>query len=156
MRLIIKFLFIFLFVSLSVEANFSGKVVKIIDGDTIDVLNQNKTSRIRLYGIDAPERGQPYGYKSKLFLTSLVANKNVFIVENSKDRYNRILGVIYLDNKNINEILVINGLAWAYRYKQKPIDIKIAELELKAKNNRVGLWADEDPIEPYIYRKKNK
>ncbi|WP_392559669.1 thermonuclease family protein [Orbus mooreae] len=138
----------------SIFADFSGNVIKVIDGDTVDVLTtQHKTIRVRLFGIDAPERGQPYVNKSRQFLASLIAGKNVLIKAQSQDIYHRTLGVIFYQNKNINAKMVANGYAWAYRFKNKATDESLVVLESIAKKNSLGLWSDSNPIAPWDFRK---
>lgn len=97
-----------------------GKVVKVADGDTITILTDSKEQvKIRLFGIDAPEKKQAFGQKSKDFLAELVAGKRVKIKEKGKDRYKRVLGVVFLGKSDINEQMVLNGCAWAYRKYSK-------------------------------------
>lgn len=95
-------------------AQLEGRVVKVSDGDTITVLDSSKTQhRIRLTGIDAPEKKQAFGEKSRLSLAALVAGKNVTVHWDNKDRYNRILGkVITPDGKDANLLQIKNGMAW--------------------------------------------
>ena len=126
----------------------SGQVVKISDGDTITILTQEKQQvKVRLYGIDAPEKKQPYGQKSKQFLSNLIAGRSVEIQEKGKDRYKRVLGIVYLDGQDINEQMVLNGYAWAYVKYSKIY----AKQELKARSQNLGLWRDK-PIPPWVFR----
>ena len=126
----------------------SGKVVSIHDGDTITILTQEKQQvKVRLYGIDAPEKKQPYGQKSKQFLSNLIAGRSVEIQEKGKDRYKRVLGIVYLDGQDINEQMVLNGYAWAYVKYSKIY----AKQELKARSQNLGLWRDK-PIPPWVFR----
>ncbi|EAU00311.1 thermonuclease family protein [Campylobacter curvus] len=128
----------------------SGKVVSIHDGDTITILTQEKQQvKVRLYGIDAPEKKQPYGQKSKQFLSNLIAGRSVEIQEKGKDRYKRVLGIVYLDEQDINERMVLNGYAWAYVKYSKIY----AGQELKARNQNLGLWRDKS-IPPWEWRKR--
>ncbi|EDO4575035.1 chromosome partitioning protein ParB, partial [Salmonella enterica subsp. enterica serovar Montevideo] len=115
----------------------------------------NKISRIRLEGIDAPEKSQPYGQRSRQMLTMLTANKWVNVKSHGSDRYGRILGEIYYPD-NINEKMITTGMAWAYRYHGKPTNEKYLTLENKARSNKSGLWADPDAIEPWKWRKNNR
>ena len=141
-RLFILLLPLFLFA-------LSGQVVKISDGDTITILTQEKQQvKVRLYGIDAPEKKQPYGQKSKQFLSNLIAGRSVEIQEKGKDRYKRVLGIVYLDGRDINEQMVLNGYAWAYVKYSKIY----AKQELKARSQNLGLWRDK-PIPPWEWRK---
>ena len=127
-----------------------GKVVGVTDGDTIKILTSERQQvKVRLYGIDAPEKKQPYGADAKRFLSDLVAGKNVRIEERGKDRYKRTLGIVYLKDNDINEILVLNGYAWAFTKYSKIYESQ----ERQARNKRLGLWQDKNPIKPEIWRK---
>lgn len=129
---------------------FEARVVKIIDGDTIKILTSERQQiKVRLYGIDAPEKKQPYGADAKRFLSDLVAGKNVRIEERGKDRYKRTLGIVYLKDNDINEILVLNGYAWAFTKYSKNYESQ----ERQARNKGLGLWRDKNPIKPEIWRK---
>ena len=140
-----------------VQADFNGKVVKVIDGDTVDILTLKKQKiRVRLLDIDAPESRQAYGNASRKYLASLIAGKNVFVQERSKDIYQRTLGTIYLAKININAKMVENGFAWAYRYKGIVNNNNMLKLESKAKQNKKGLWKDKHPIAPWEFRYRNK
>lgn len=128
----------------------SGQVIKISDGDTITILTQQREQvKVRLFGIDAPEKKQPYGQKSKQFLSNLIAGRSVKIQEKGKDRYRRVLGIIYLNGQDINEQMVLSGYAWAY-VKYSKIYVK---QELKARSQNLGLWRDK-PIPPWEWRKR--
>lgn len=149
-------LILLLLISCSVFADFSGQVVKVIDGDTVDILTaKNHKIRVRLFAIDAPERGQAYVNKSRQFLASLIAGKNVLVKENQKDVYNRTLGTIFYNDVNINAKMVENGYAWAYRFKNKATDESMIPLETAAKQARLGLWQDKNPVAPWDFRRKN-
>jgi len=148
---------LFLTVISQVHADFNGKVIKVIDGDTVDILTPKKQKiRVRLLDIDAPESQQAYGNASKKYLASLIAGKSVFIKENKKDIYQRTLGTIYLEQININAKMVENGFAWAYRYKGVVNNNNMLKLESKAKQNKKGLWKDKRPIAPWEFRYRNK
>lgn len=131
---------------------FSDKVISIHDGDTITVLNGKEQTKVRLFGIDAPELKQPYGKKSKQFLANLIAGEVVEVDENGKDRYKRTIGTIYLNGADINAQMVANGYAWAYRKFSK----KYTAQESKAKSQRLGLWRDKAPTPPREWRKGSK
>lgn len=131
------------------------KVVGVSDGDTLTCLDKKKQQhKVRLNEIDAPERKQAYGNKSRQFLSDLVANKSVVIKSTGKDRYQRVLGTIYYQNKNINLEMVKNGYAWAYReYMKNPIYL---EEQKKAQKAKRGLWADAHPVYPPDFRKQSR
>ena len=111
--------------------------------------NKRPQIKVRLYGIDAPEKKQPYGAAAKQYLADLVAGKTVQIEEHGKDRYKRVLGIAYLGGRDVNEILVLNGYAWAFTKYSKIYESQ----ERQARNKGLGLWCDKNPIKPEIWRK---
>ena len=130
-----------------------GKVVGVTDGDTIKILTPERQQvKVRLYGIDAPEKKQPYGTAAKRYLSDLIAGKTVQIEELGKDRYKRVLGIAYLDGKDVNEILVLNGYAWAFTKYSKIYESQ----EWQARSKGLGLWRDKNPIKPEIWRKNKQ
>lgn len=130
-----------------------GKVVGVTDGDTIKILTSEREQiKIRLYGIDAPEKKQPYGTAAKRYLADLIAGKTIQIEERGKDRYKRVLGIAYLGGRDVNEILVLNGYAWAFTKYSKIYESQ----EWQARSKRLGLWRDKNPIKPEIWRKVYK
>jgi micrococcal nuclease len=129
-----------------------GKVVKVVDGDTFDILNANTTTRIRLFGIDAPERGQAHNKRAKAFMDSLIAGKQIRVVVRDKDRYGRTVGDAYLsDGTYVNAEMVRAGYAWQFR--QYSTDPEIERLERAARSHRRGLWQDAQAIPPWEFRK---
>lgn len=139
------------------HADIRGHVVRILDGDTIEVLQaNNELTRVRLDGIDAPEKAQPFGQRSRQALTAMIAGKAVHIAGNNRDRYDRLLGTVWYDSTDINAVQVITGMAWAYRYRGKAMVPAYADLEETARKNRKGLWAEPAPAEPWRWRKMQK
>lgn len=141
------------------ENSFSTYNVRVIDGDTLEVIPPNqKSERIRLLGIDAPESNQAYGKESKATLKECVANNQVTIQWLERDQYDRIIGKVWANNTDCNLNQVHKGMAWHYKYyaKQQPVnDRKTYSLEESyAKSQRIGLWADPNPINPYNFRKR--
>ena len=134
---------------------YEGRVIKVIDGDTIWVKTNNKHIKIRLSYIDAPELKQTYGVRSKNFLTNLILDKNVQINANKKDRYNRHLGEVYIHNIDesvfVNAKMLKSGNAWIYIKHRDNSYLK--NLENHARIKKIGLWSEKTPIEPWIYRK---
>lgn len=132
------------------------KVVGISDGDSFTVLNSdNTTFRIRLHGVDCPEYKQPYSQVAKKFTSDLIFKKNIKIKDLGKDRYGRTLAIVYLpDNSILNEKLLSAGLAWHYKYFDK--NPYWSELEEAARKQKIGLWSQNNPIEPWNWRIKNK
>jgi endonuclease YncB( thermonuclease family) len=133
---------------------FAGKVVKVTDGDTIHVLLDKETHKIRLLHIDAPESKQAFGTKAKQALSEKIFGKEVKVVWKERDRYKRVLGDIYLGDRWINLEMVQDGLAW--HYKQYSKDAKMSAAEIEARDAKKGLWSDPNPIPPWEYRKKKK
>ncbi len=134
----------------------NGLIVRISDGDTVVLLDEDKTQhRVRLDGIDCPEKKQAYGNKATQFVRDKIGNKNVSVYYNKKDQYGRILGVVVTeDGENINELLLANGLAWHYKhYNKNPV---YANLEQEAKDKRLNIWSEKNPVEPYLFRKMQR
>jgi len=134
----------------------TGKVVRVADGDTVSVLdNNNAQHKIRLLGIDAPERNQPYGKKSRDALSAIVSGRTVGVVVQGKDSYGRSTGTVYLDERNINLAMVATGYAWWYRYYARN-DHLLEAAEGKARAAKLGLWAEPDPVPPWDWRRQQK
>ncbi|MXN88780.1 thermonuclease family protein [Pasteurella canis] len=132
------------------------KVVSISDGDTFNcLLKNNKQLRVRLWGIDAPERNQAFGQKAKQFLGKLIHKKQVKLAVTGYDQYQRTLAEVYtLQGKNINVAIVKAGMAWVYKkYNAMPIYL---QAQHKAKQQNLGLWQDPHPIEPEKWRKQKR
>lgn len=156
MILTISPVLISLFLSTATFADFSGPVVSILDGDTIEVLHNNRAERIRLNGIDCPEKGQAYGKKAKQAASALVFGKEVTLQTHGKDKYGRTVADVLLpDGTNVNQMLVKDGWCWWYR-KYAPGNVILEELERRARGSGLGLWADPHPVPPWIYRKARR
>lgn len=155
MRLIAAPLLLLLITASLPADEIRGKVVSIADGDTITVLDSEKVQhKIRLEGIDAPERGQAFGTKSREKLSELVGEKEVVVTWEKKDRYGRILGDVYLGDRLINLEMVQEGLVW--HYKQYSKSKELAEAEEEARRAKKGLWGDKSPEPPWEFRKKGR
>ncbi len=142
-------------ICLSFAAPIKGKVIAIKDGDTIEVLYQGKPLRVRLQGIDCPERNQDFGQKAKQFASDFCFNRQVEIVVFGKDRYGRTLGeVLLMDGRSLNQELVKAGLAWHYKAYSK--DKVLADMEILARHEAVGLWVQPNPIAPWDFRKARR
>lgn len=131
----------------------SGKVVSIQDGDTITVLMSNKTYRIRLDGIDCPEKKQAFGNVAKQFTSVQVFGRQVKVKWYEKDRYDRYLGTVFTpEGKNLNQELLKAGLAWHYKKYNK--SVHLASLEDIARQQNRGLWSDKQAIPPWEFRRR--
>jgi len=146
------------------EFDITGRVVRVSDGDTVSVLDRNKKQhKIRLFGIDTPEREQAFGLAAKKALTELVANQQVGVVQITRDEYDRVVGTLYLDttnnntkdNTNINQTMVAMGYAWWYRY-YAPHERHLEAAEKSARSERLGLWSDPNPEPPWDWRRARR
>ncbi|MBT5469940.1 MAG: nuclease [Nitrospina sp.] len=173
MQYLIIFLFSLILYSPALADTLQGKVVKIADGDTVTIVDDSgKKHRIRLAGIDAPEKDQPYGDISTQGLNKLVSGRIVTIEYEKWDRYKRIIGKVLVDPpgevfcmaldcvKKIDAGLeqIKTGLAWHYKYyqmEQSEEDRRLySEDELEARTKQLGLWKDEEPMAPWVWRRR--
>lgn len=149
-----------------------GRVVGVSDGDTITVLDaDHQQHKIRLSGIDAPEKAQAFGQRSKEHLSHLVFNRDVAVEWRKKDRYGRTVGKVLVAAPACREAScpkvldacheqVLAGMAWWYRQyanEQEPSDAhRYEQSELEARTRRIGLWTDPQPTPPWEWRKERK
>ncbi len=143
--------------TLAQAESLTGRVVAIADGDTITVLDSsNQQHKIRLTGIDAPEKKQAFGQLSKQHLSDLVFNKVVAIEWVKLDRYKRVLGKVLVGGQDVNLEQIEAGLAWHYKKyerEQSPLDRRVyADTEATARDKRTGLWSDSSPVPPWDFR----
>ena len=145
-----------------------GRVVAVTDGDTIKVLDANNVShKIRLSGIDAPEKSQPFGGASRKHLESMVAGKQVLVRSVKHDRYGRVLGNVWVQPRDclrcgktlyVNHAQLLAGMAWWYRYyadDQSEEDRgRFESAEREAIARKWGLWVDPDPVPPWVWRRR--
>lgn len=156
-----------LLLALPAYSDFTGKVVKIADGDTITVLHDGEQMKIRLSGIDAPEKAQPFGNAAKQNMTDMVFGKEVHVEDRKKDRYGRTIGRVWVAVDGCEEVdcpmtldvslaLLTQGLAWHYKtyQKEQPAEERgqYAFAEEEARGKQVGLWNDADPVPPWEWR----
>lgn len=132
-----------------------GKVIKIIDGDTITILDSsNKQHKIRLYGIDTPEKKQAYGKAAKKHTSRLSYRKKAVVTIYDTDRFKRPVGVVKVGSVNVNESLIRAGYAWQYRkYCKAKFCKSWLQFEERAKASNLGLWRNNDPVPPWEWRK---
>lgn len=136
-------------------SGLSGKVVGIADGDTFTLLLPDQTTKkIRLHGVDAPERRQPFGTVARQRLSELIFSKQVSVEEKDVDRYGRIVGIAFVDGRSVNEEMLRSGLVWHYtRYDNNP---EWAQLQAEARRARKGLWQDKSPVAPWEWRQQQR
>lgn len=132
---------------------FYAKVIAVLDGDTIKVLQDNKEVKIRLAEIDSPEKSQAFGMDAKKYTSNLIFGKVVKIEYDKLDQYKRIIGKVYLNDTYINAEIVKGGYAW--HYKQYSNNTQLAEYEAKARLQKIGLWVENNPLAPWEFRKLN-
>jgi len=129
-----------------------GKVISIIDGDTFDLLTkENETIRIRVYGIDAPEKGMPYYNVSKKYLSNLIFSKTIEVQISKIDRHDRFVAKSFLENgTDISLAMIQNGMAWHYAEYSSEKDY--ADAQIEARGFELGIWKDKNVIEPWEVR----
>jgi len=135
-----------------------GKVVAVADGDTVTVLDpSNKQHRIRLLGIDAPERSQDFGTNARRHLSDLVFGKQVAVRYDKTDQYGRTLGKVMLGDRDINREMLRAGLAWHYKYYERDQPARDRDVysfeEARARKLRLGLWSQTSPTPPWDFRR---
>ncbi|MFM6991602.1 MAG: thermonuclease family protein [Rhodoferax sp.] len=138
---------------------FPGLVVGVSDGDTIKILDDSQQQHtIRLMGIDAPEKTQAFGQKSKQSLSGMLYGQRVLVEWSKRDKYGRIVGKV-ITSEGIDVCLeqVARGMAWHYKKyaaEQSAADnIRYGDAEIVARTSKVGLWHDDMPMSPWIWRR---
>jgi len=149
-----KYLVFILLLPLPLYSQLVGKVVSIADGDTFTMVVNNEQIKIRLHGIDCPEKSQDFGNVAKEFLSALVFGKTVSVKKLDTDRYGRTIGMVLIDSVNVSEELLKAGLAWHYKYYDK--SLIWAKLEEAARKEKKGLWSLSNPIPPWDFRKAKR
>jgi endonuclease YncB( thermonuclease family) len=140
----------------------AGRVVRIIDGDTLVLLveegAEKRQEKIRLAGIDCPERGQDFGERARQALAGYAFDREVVIDWGKRDRWDRVIGKVLVDGTDANLALVRDGLCWWYRkyaHEQSAVDQALYEsAEDRARAERRGLWVDPNPVPPWEWRRR--
>lgn len=150
------YLFLFLTLNGLGQDYLQGRVIKVADGDTFTILDgSRKKTRVRLHGIDCPEKGQDYFQVAKDYTNRYVFDKRVKVEIKSKDRYGRIVGVVWLENgANLNLMLIQKGLAWDYPVYSKSQLYRNAEQQ--ARKLKTNIWSLRKPVAPWDFRKQKK
>ena len=151
---ILLLFFTFLFLSPGYSQESSGKVVGISDGDTFTLLTPDKQQiKVRLSEIDAPEKAQPFGNRSRQSLSDLIFSKDVLVVQDDVDRYGRLVGQVFINGIHVNRKMIQEGMAWVYRQYMK--DQTLLEDEQAAKEAKRGLWnlPSTEQVPPWEWRK---
>lgn len=135
--------------------SFRARVVAVHDGDTVTVLRGREQVRVRLWGIDAPERGQPFSNRASRELADMVFRRTVTVVVMDTDTYGRTVARLYVANLDVNREMVRRGMAWWYTYFARGArDLAVAEAEARAAGR--GLWVDKNPVAPWDYRRRRR
>jgi endonuclease YncB( thermonuclease family) len=130
-------------------------VTVVRDGDTVDVVDSDgETIRVRLHGIDAPEHGQRFNRESAAYVKGVVGGRKVRIRRVDVDQFERLIGEIWLGDQRMNGEIVRAGFAWHYR-QYAGDDSELALAEAEARRERRGLWADDRPLPPWVWRRQN-
>ncbi len=136
---------------------FSAHVVKVIDGDTLEVRYQGRQLRVRLFGIDAPEWQQEFSHQAKEFARQRVEGQRVELQSKAWDKYGRLVALVHVGGDSLNEELLREGLAWVHIYYCKePICRKWRQLEKEARMARRGLWKNDNPVPPWKWKQDHK
>jgi len=138
-----------------------GRIVGVTDGDTVTLLVDGRVQqKIRLSGIDAPEKAQPFGSRAKQRLSSLVYGKTVTAVGTKQDRYSRLIAKLLVNGQDANLEMVASGYSWHYKKyesEQTPADrMAYAQAERDARSAKRGLWAEAAPVAPWDYRRRSR
>lgn len=139
--------------SVAYADSITGRIVGIADGDTLTLLDETNTQhKIRLAAIDAPEKAQPFGNRSKQKLSGLCFKQPASVEVTDKDRYGRLVGIVMCNAVNANEAMLTSGMAWVYRKYAEGFGDYYA-LEREAQAYQAGLWAEKNPVAPWEWRK---
>lgn len=132
-------------------SELAGTVIKVRDGDSMSFRRDGATIDVRVFGVDSPERAQPWSARAKSFTAELAGNREVVVVVKDVDRYGRIVGDVKLpDGRDLGRELVRAGLAWVYR--RYTSDAELIALEADARATRRGLWSEPHPVPPWKFR----
>ncbi|MBK8191348.1 MAG: thermonuclease family protein [Vampirovibrionales bacterium] len=128
----------------------SVTLLRVVDGDTIELIYHGKREKLRLEGIDAPEESQGvWGQRATTYLQDQLNEKQIFVQITGRDKYKRLLGYIYAEDKDINQALVANGYSYAYLKYSFEFETE----EEQAKSQCLGFWCKKDqPLYPWVYR----
>lgn len=143
-----------LLLAFSFSTSAAPSITFFYDGDTVLVKEESIEYKLRIGHIDAPERNQPYGKKSRRVLMKLCKNANIQVIITGADKYKRSLGNLYCDQHDVAKFMVKNGHAWFYhRYSN---NVFLASTERSARKNKLGLWQNEKALAPWTWRKQHQ
>jgi endonuclease YncB( thermonuclease family) len=133
-------------------ATLTGRVAWVYDGDSFRLSAGDGPVEVRIFGIDCPEKGQPFADRARDFVIRRAKGRQVTVLVQDRDRYGRLIGVVILDDgTDLSHALLANGLAWHYRrYSRDPVQ---AALQRRAAARKKGLWRQADPVPPWDYKR---
>jgi endonuclease YncB( thermonuclease family) len=137
---------------------WQGEVIKVLDGDTLHVRKGREIIKVRLYGIDCPEKRQSFGPQATQFTQQFILRTKAKVETVDIDRYGRTVGLVSSGRKLLNRELVRAGYAWTYPAycKKQPLCNELHELQEKARKRKAGLWQERKPLPPWEWRKRNR
>jgi endonuclease YncB( thermonuclease family) len=135
------------------EGVLAGRAVRVVDGDTLDVLLASGRIRVRLHGVDAPEHDQPGGREARQWLQHRVLDRKVLLEPVTQDRYDRMVAILHVDDAIVNRELLRTGHAWAYRRYLRVTERMYCEIEAAARHERLGLWGAPRASAPWEHRR---
>ncbi len=139
------------------SGRYGGRVVSIIDGDSLVVRHGERMSQIRLWGIDAPEWDQPHAHYAKKLLQNMLLNRKVVIEPYYRDDYNRVIAQVLLGGQSINQLLVARGYAWVHIYYcKKEICDAWKRLQAEARKRGEGLWRNREAVPPWRWKRMKR
>jgi len=131
---------------------WSGKVVAVHDGDTISVMHFGRAEKVRLFGVDCPEKDQDFGTRAREFNADFTFGKVAHVLPVDRDKYARTVAWVAVEGKSLNKELVRAGLAWWYR-RHAEDNLELMALEVEARKNKFGLWSQPNPVPPWRFRR---
>ena len=132
-------------------------VARVVDGDSLRVVQQHRSLEVRLWGIDAPEHGQRYADAAKSQCRRLVEGRTIVLRRKYVDRYGRIVALVWVDGRLLNRELVRQGTVWVHdRYCDEAVCAAWNDLEQEARLRRIGLWRDDSPVAPWVWKGRQR
>ncbi len=143
-------------VARALEGGRSGRVTRVFDGDSFVMRSDGRDVDVRVFGIDAPEKGQPWSKKARTRARDLLEGREIVVrVTTERDVHGRVVGSVHLpDGRNYAHVIVAEGLAWQFRRYSK--DPAVAALEREARDAHRGVWSERDPEPPWEYRRRRR
>lgn len=149
----------FVLIAITLPAHsWTGRIVGVSDGDTITVLTEDKQQiKVRVYGVDCPEKGQDFGSRAKQFTSDQVFGKTVNIDPITIDRYGRTIGIVDVNGANLSRLIIESGMGWVYDDYCKMLECdEWKKMQDAARSKKIGIWSIKDPTPPWDFRHAEK